>query len=289
MDKIIKDLISIKDDDKEYKLNFVYKNITYNTTFSKEITYNHSYFRNDIISYNIGFERDKGDCVFLIYVPKDEIFCLDTINTKNKTGENPKCFNPPLPEKGTLDILVNLCISLAYLLNPKFKRFEILDLASIKMKPLSWLKYFRNYSETAYSKYGFILREEELNLTDSIEGVELFNKYMSVLKQFMKEKRLVDLLNEEEIEEILKTPETQETKFLGENNKQTLDFLKYLTLENLIKTLIEDENHRNLYRKIIRNKKIGPMINIQGDYYLSRYYYENLIKPEDKVSNIKIK
>lgn len=279
--KLLKDLISKKE--KKYKLNFEYKSITYNTTFYKHFIDKFSeknHFEKDMIEYSIGFERDKDECAFLGYIPEDEFFYISLINAKVREGDNPKCFNPPLPEKGAMDFLVQLCISLAYTINPKFKKFELYDQAVIirnkdytKDKPLSWLKYFRNYSETAYSKYGFILREEELDLTNSIEGVELFKKYMSVLKQFIQVKRLIDLLNDEELLETL-----------GENNIN----LKYLTLENLLKTVIEDENLIYLYKKIIENEKLGPMINITGEYYLSRYYYENLIQDSDKVSNIKI-
>lgn len=234
-----------------------------------------------MFEYLIGFESDKDECAFLGYIPEEEMFYISLINSKVREGDNPKCFNPPLPEKGAMEFLVQLCISLAYTINPKFKKFELYDQAVIirnedwkKDKPLGWLKYFRNYSETAYSKYGFFIREGELELTDSEEGYLLFKKYMSVLKEFIQTNRLKDVLNEEELLEIL-----------GEEQR----YLETLTLENLIKTIIEDENLIYLYKKLIENEKLGLMINITGEYYLSRYYYENLIKPEDKVSNIKIK
>lgn len=294
--KLLKDLISKKE--KEYKLSFDYKNIIYNTTFYKhflDINHEKNTFGKDMVEYHIGFERDKGVCAFLGYVPEDEMFYISLIVAKGRDGENPKCFNPPLPEKGAMDVLVHLCISLAYTLNPNFKKFELSDIAVIshpefdinnnKDKPLSWIKYLRNYSETAYSKYGFIIREGELELTNRVASVELFRGYMSVLKRFIQEKRLIDLLEDEELLEILKTPESPETKFLGEQNIE----LKELTLEDFLrKIIIEDENLTYLYYKLIKNEKIGSMINIQGEYYLSRYYYENLINDSDKVSNIKI-
>jgi hypothetical protein len=282
MKKIIKDLISNKE--KEYKLSFDYKSITYNTIFSKHFVDKNDYknhFEKDMVEYYIGFERDKSECAFLGYIPEEEMFYISLINSKVREGDNPKCFNPPLPEKGAMDFLVQLCISLAYTINPKFKKFNLLDTVVIirnedwkKDKPLGWLKYFKNYSETSYSKYGFFIREEELELTDSEEGYLLFKKYMSVLKEFIQTNRLKDVLNEKEILEIL--PEKQR-------------YLETLTLEDLLKTIIEDENLIYLYKKLLENEKLGSMINIQGEYYLSRYYYENLIKPEDKVSNIKIK
>jgi hypothetical protein len=281
MKKIIKDLISNKE--KEYKLSFDYKSITYNTIFSKHFVDKNDYknhFEKDMVEYYIGFERDKSECAFLGYIPEEEMFYISLINSKVREGDNPKCFNPPLPEKGAMDFLVQLCISLAYTINPKFKKFNLLDTAVIirnedwkKDKPLGWLKYFKNYSETSYSKYGFFIREEELELTDSEEGYLLFKKYMSVLKEFIQTNRLKDVLNEEELLEIL--PEKQR-------------YLETLTLEDLLKTVIEDENLIYLYKKLMENEKLGSMINITGEYYLSRYYYENLIKPEDKVSNIKI-
>jgi hypothetical protein len=280
--KLFKDLISKKE--KEYKLSFDYKSITYNTTFYKHFIdkkYEGNHFKKDMLEYYIGFERDNSECAFLAYIPEDEMFYISLINSKSRQGDNPKCFNPPLPEKGAMDFLIQLCISLSYTINPKFKKFELYDMAVIirnedytKDKPLGWLKYFRNYSETAYSKYGFFIREGELELTDSEEGYLLFKKYMSVLKEFIQTNRLKDILNEKEILEIL-----------GEEQR----YLETLTLEDLLKTIIEDENLIYLYKRIIKNEKLGPMINIEGEYYLSRYYYENLIKPEDKVSNIKIK
>jgi hypothetical protein len=281
MKKIIKDLISKKE--KEYKLSFDYKSITYNTTFYKHFIdkkYEGNHFKKDMLEYYIGFERDKNECAFLGYIPEDEMFYISLINSKSREGDNPKCFNPPLPEKGSMDFLIQLCISLSYIINSKFKKFELYDMAVIirnedwkKDKPLGWLKYFRNYSETAYSKYGFFIREGELELTDSEEGYLLFKKYMSVLKEFIQTNRLKDVLNEKEIIEIL--PEEQR-------------YLETLTLENLLKTIIEDENLIYLYKKLLENEKLGSMINIQGEYYLSRYYYENLINDNDKVSNIKI-
>jgi hypothetical protein len=283
MNKINKDLLSKKE--KEYKLSFDYKSVTYNTTFYKyyiDKNFEKNPFKKNMLEYHIGFERDEGECAFLGYVPEDELFYISLIVSKSREGKHPKCFNPSIPEKGAMDLLVHLCICLSYFINPNFKKFSLYDMAVImrnedylKDKPLSWVKYFKSYSETSYSKYGFFIREDELNLIDSEEGYTLFKEYMRILKNFIQEKRLIDILEDKEMLEIL--------------GKENVDKLKNLTLENLLKTIIEDENLTYIYTKLMKNKKIGSMINIQGDYYLSKYYYENIINLEDKVSNVNIK
>ena len=288
MKKIIKDLLA--KNEKEYKLSFDYKSITYNTTISKSFIdkdFDTNHFKKDMVEYHIGFDSlKKGQCAHLGYIIEDQMFYISLIVSKNpREGDPPKCFNPPLPEKGGMDLLIYLCISLAYTLNPKFKKFELYDMAvlahplgELKDKPLGWIKYFRNYSETAYSKYGFFIREGELELANSEKGYELFKQYMTVLKEFIQNKKLNDVLNDEEIAGIVEE----------EQDKMTLLNLKDLTLEELLKTLINNEELTHIYRELIVNEKLGSMINIAGYYYLSTYYYENVINKNDKVTNIKI-
>jgi hypothetical protein len=66
------------------------------------------------------------------------------------------CLNPPLPNKGALDLLVMTALGIAKYIDSSARVF-IDDKATIDGTSLSWLKYFDKY-ETTYSKYGFIIR-----------------------------------------------------------------------------------------------------------------------------------
>ena len=90
--------------------------------------------------------------------------------------------DPPLSERGSLDILVMLSLAIASYIDPTCQVF-IDDKAQIDGKDLSWLKYF-DKRETTYSKYGFIMRGDSI---DDQLAYPIFKNFMEMeLQDIMK-------------------------------------------------------------------------------------------------------
>jgi hypothetical protein len=263
----------------ELELDFIFKNTNYKI---KGISKN----KNNKLYINFGNYGDEFPCIMLEYDKIDNIFSIEKLRAQPFGGysqdQRVLCIRPPLPEKGALDILVLLSLAIIDDLMSKnivkrSAKIEIFDLAFNDRYPISWFKYLNGKIETAYSKYGFVIR----NLKLYKEGPSYFDKYMREI--------IPEILNKK--------------MSIFENSgsfKTTLNDFNYLLRSKNLRQIVYDpeEKVKSFITKVLdtkRTKEYEDLItimdkklkfDIRGTWYWSKDYYMNNVK--DKVQNLNI-
>ncbi len=184
-----------------------------------------------------------------------------------------KCFEPGLPAKGALDILVFLSLAIAEKIDPE-ARVKIKDDARIENnKVLSWLKYFA-CKQTAYSKYGFILRERDLSQLPADQAAAYFKDYMTKqMPQMLKLK-----LHEAVDKKTIKLMEKAYKEYSLDSNMKAPKLSPNFTLQRIIGDWIETD----YLGEILDIMKKNINIDLRGIWYLDWKYYYSL-RSEDRV------
>lgn len=242
------------------------------------------------IEISIGEPGDVFPCIMLKYSFSTNTFAIDKIRKVAWGGyeqdEPVLCISPPLPEKGSLDLLIYLSLSLIYKLIEinnldkmgKTPYISIIDGAFKNNEPLSWIKFKNNKeytNKTTYSKYGFQLRnpndknnfkqyiEEEVPIYLNMKVKDIVNA--NELNKVFKE---IDKLNS-----ILKIKNPKKILKLNPNEKLS-DFL-----DKIVKTGLRDD-YENLLKLLNRNYNY----DIRGLWYLDK----KLMSPENVSAKVKI-
>lgn len=251
------------------KINFLYKNVQYTITGNCEVT-------DKILKINLGSDSDFS-CIKLVYHYYPNYSALEVLGItakyyadNNNIGKILTCMDPPLPERGSLDILVMLSLAIAKYIDPKCQVF-IDDKAQIDGKDLSWLKYF-DKRETTYSKFGFIMRDDES--VDDHLAYPIFRHFMDIELQEIMKMKIKDIYNKTILDEIKKLYDTKIGLPMSVND----------TLEKTIRDFLKVG--RNVGRFIDKGKY--DFINLQGIWELSWYYYDNNINESQKIQNLRM-
>lgn len=246
------------------ELVFTYKGTTYNAT--GDITMGKDRTGTEQLNIVIGSVADPFPCIMLDYIINKRVFNvykLRALPWKAAEGtERIKCFEPALPAKGALDILVFLSLAIAERIDPG-ARVKIKDDARIENnKVLSWLKYFAN-KQTAYSKYGFILRERDLTGGPGTDAAAKFKHYMTTQMPQMLKLKLHEAVDKKTIKLMEKA-----YKEYGMQKKLSPNF----TLERIIGDWIETD----YLGEILDIMKKNIHIDLRGIWYLDWNYYHGL-------------
>jgi hypothetical protein len=266
-----------KNKGRNFKINFIYKNNEYVINGHSEI----KKVKNDKMLYlTFGEVEDEFPCIILDYNITKEIFKLYKLRAKSwgapSDEERITCLIPSLPQKGALDILVMFSLALAELINPKAKVL-LRDNAKIEdNRVLSWFKYFTK-KQTAYSKYGFIRKENTLKYPDSM-SLDIFKHYMNHNLPINLNYTVKEFLPVESIEKLEEKYKELNLKFRKYKIKSK-KFSTKNTLEQVIKDWLDTE-HLDEILDIIN---VGTNIDLRGYWYLSWNYYDNNIKDKEKV------
>jgi hypothetical protein len=262
-----------------FRYTFNFKGITYEA---------YAQFRNSksVITINIGEFGDEFPCIMLEYDKIDNIFSIEKLRAQPFGGysqdQRVLCIRPPLPERGALDILVLLSLSIIDdLMNKNIvkrsAKVEIFDLAINDRYPISWFKYLNGKAETAYSKYGFVIR----NLKVYKEGPEYFNKYMKdVIPKTLNSKMSIF-----ENSSGFKTTLNDFNYFLKTKKLRQIVFDPEETVKDFIIKLFDTKRTKE-YEDIITLMDKKLKFDIRGTWYWSKNYYQKNVK--DKVDIVKI-
>lgn len=258
------------------QFNFEYKNIKY-------IIKGRTIYKNKMLNLTFGYYGDDFPCIMLDYDTKKEIFKVYKLRAlpfgSSEDAEMATCLKPALPEKGTLDILVMFSLAVAEVINPEALVVINDDATVNNNKSLSWLKYF-DKAETAYSKYGFIRRENSLKIDDS-QSYKVFKYYMNNSLPQNLQLKLNEVLSDKILHELEKKYEKYNEDF-KKNKIKIIRFSKKNTLEKVILDWIETRNLQGILDVI--KKSID--IDLRGYWYLSWYYYHNNIKEKVNINKI---
>lgn len=265
----------------EKKLNHIQFDFEYKKV--KYIIRGRTIYKNKVLNITFGFYGDDFPCIMLDYDVRKELFKVYKLRALGfgsvKGSEMATCLQPPLPEKGALDILVMFSLSVAEKLNPN-AIVEIRDEATIDdNKSLSWLKYFSK-AETTYSKYGFIRRFSTLNFDDS-KSYEIFKNYMTNVHP----KDLLYKINDVLYDKTLYKLEDKYKVLNVELKKKKIKMRKFslnYTFEKVILDWLETEYLGYILEIIDKDNNI----DIRGRWYLSWYYYNNNIKDKVVINKI---
>ncbi len=249
------------------EIDFTYKGISYH--INGTVTKDRDRANNEQLGFVFQAPEDPFPCAMLDYNITKRIFNvykLRALPWKAAAGEERiKCLEPSLPAKGALDILVFMSLAIAEEIDPE-ARVKIKDDARIENnKVLSWLKYFA-VGQTAYSKYGFILRERDLQLPPE-EQIQHFKQFMAEeMPERLKLKlhEAVDKRNIRALESAAK--ELDPKKRIGPN----------FSLERIIHDWIDTEH----LGEILDIMKKNIHIDLRGIWYLSWTYYRGLRNEE---------
>jgi hypothetical protein len=258
------------------QFNFDYKNVKY-------IIKGRTLYKNKMLNLTFGYYGDDFPCIMLDYNTEKQIFKVYKLRAlpfgSNKDAEMATCLKPALPLKGSLDILVMFSLAIAEVIDPE-ALVVINDDATIdNNKSLSWLKYF-DKAEIAYSKYGFIRRENSLKINDS-ESYKVFKYYMTNSLPKNLQYKISEVLSDKVMNELEKKYEEFNIEF-KKNKIKMIKFSKKNTLEKVILDWIETENLQGILNIIKKNIDI----DLRGKWYLSWYYYHNNIKEKVNITKI---
>jgi hypothetical protein len=256
----------------ELELDFIFKNTHYKI---KGISKN----KNNKLHINFGNYGDEFPCIMLEYDIKKRIFIVSKLRAVAFGGYNEDdrvvCLKPNLPEKGALDILVMLSLSIADYID-KGCIVTIRDDAKIDNNyPLSWRKYFTK-GETTYSKYGFVLRDPE-------DTFETFQEDLDILEMLLQDK-VSDNLSKSSIQKIYKEVNSINKRF-KEKKKSLIQFSENEILEKFLKDILESRK----YDKIMDVLEDELGIELRGTWYLSWEYYDLFISESLKVHDLHMK
>jgi hypothetical protein len=245
--------------------------------------------RGNKIHIDFSYYGDEVACIMLEYNFVREEFYLGKLQAKKLGSSSAKdrgfCMKPALKEKGALDLLVMFSIKLSEIINPNSKVY-LYDLATVNdNKPLSLLKFFSK-GETTYSKYGFIRKKETLKFKDDSKSYEGFLRYMKDLETYFKIFKLEEL--EEDTLKNLRKIINSENRQRRKENLEPISFSKNYTLEKFIKILTKTQYWDEGIILINKDHNNILDINLNTDWYLSKYYYKHNISSKEKVKNVKI-
>jgi hypothetical protein len=256
----------------ELQIDFKFKDTEYRI---KGISKN----KNNKLYINFGNYGDEFPCIMLEYDIKKRIFIVYKLRAVAFGGYNEDdrviCLKPSLPEKGALDILVMLSLAIANYID-KGCSVTIRDDAKVDNNyPLSWRKFFTR-GETTYSKYGFILKQQD----DTIES-------------FQEDLDMLELLLQDSINETLPNKVIQSiqkelqfiNKKLKEKKKPLLQFNGSEKLEEFIKDILESRKYDKIMD--ILDDELG--IELRGIWYLSWEYYDLFISESLKIKDLEVK
>lgn len=228
----------------------------------------------DEYKITVGYYGDEFPCIILEYKPKEDLFIVSKLRAQPwgayKNDDRVICIQPPLSERGALDMLVLLSLKIMEHFCSNKPKVQIKDAAMKDEYPLSWLKFFNrkdNNSElTTYSKYGFRLRDEEnfnydiyFNNIDRILNKPLFKLY-SVNERKKLGKEIM------EFNQKLKSKKIKQVVY--NDNTKLIDLLKY----------IFETRRFNDYEKVLDILEAVPY-EIRGYWYLDwQYYYDKVSK-----------
>jgi len=206
------------------------------------------------------------------YSNDERNLCVRKISGKNKEF---------LPEKGTLDLLVLLALSIIQKMKEKNiiqkdSIVKINDLAYKDEMPISWFKFFRNYDsnilpETTYSKFGFILRNPD-------DKDESFETYMNYTIPYILNKKLKEYkFNKKFFEELRIFND-----ILKEKRMKMIKYNPNEKLEDFIVKIFETKKMK-YYSELINIINKTTKFDIRGDWYWSESYYNSKVKDKIKV------
>jgi hypothetical protein len=255
------------------EIEFIYKGTEYH--IKGDITRSHVQ-NTDQLNIVLGSADDPFPCIMLDYIINKRIFNVYKLRANPwKAVEGSariKCFEPALPAKGALDILVFLSLAIAEKIDPG-ARVKIKDDARIENnKVLSWLKYFAA-KQTAYSKYGFILRERDLSQPPA-DAAAHFKDYMTKQMPQMLKLRLHEAVDKKTI----KLMEKAYKEYSLDSDMKAPKLSPNFTLQRIIGDWIETE----YLGEILDIMKKNIHIDLRGIWYLDWEYYHGL-RPEDRV------
>ncbi len=290
------------------KFIFEHKNNTYeaNTQIRKR--------KNNNINITVGFYGDNFPCIILNYIDSKKIFKIDKIRAQSFGGysldDRMLCIRNTktkefLPEKGSLDILIMLSLSIFdYFRSNNYidssTNVLIKDMAMKDEYPLSWLKY-RNIIPNAipdnianaipdnngysslltYSKYGFQLRGKKYHSLcyeeEYIDSPDLLFSFENYLKDVIPRKLSLNLKNV-----ISKMNNTKRKEFLYQLHElnnilkrkriNTINIENDTTIKNFIFQIFETKRQKE-YKQIICLLDEEIQFDIRGYWFLDFKYY----------------
>ena len=256
------------------KYTFTYQTITY-TAFLQ--------IRNkkDVITINIGEFGDTFPCIMLKYTKKDNVFSIDKLRAQPFGGysedDRVLCIRPSLPEKGALNILVLLSLAIINdMLDKgivKNSKIKIFDLAINDRYPISWYKYFIGKKETAYSKYGFIIRNIKKNIS--------FDNYMNQIIPNILNQKMSIFSKDEDFQYLLQ----DFNGFLRSKKLRAIKFSMNETIEDFIKRVL-DTKRPEKYSELLEYMNAITEFDIRGTWYWSKDYYEKNVTDKIQIINI---
>jgi hypothetical protein len=198
-----------------------------------------------------------SECLGIGFRKEENLFFLDNIATTrlviNEDGieENAKykCFKSPL-KHATMDEIVMIGLEIISFIGEQKTPVGISDLATKNNFSLSWLKFFRN-KETAYSKFGFQLREPK--------SLNNFNDLMNETESYLDNQVSNITLKKLNLEAIAPITYRQYIQFLIQNPYEKDGSI--ITPNDLI----------SLYLKFEEKP-----LNINGIWYLDWNFYNSL-------------
>ncbi len=248
------------------EIEFIYKGTEYH--IKGDISRSKDKASNEQLNIVLGSADDPFPCIMLDYIINKRVFNvykLRALPWKAVEGSaRIKCFEPALPAKGALDLLVFLSLAIAEKIDSG-ARVKIKDDARIENnKVLSWLKYFAS-KQTAYSKYGFILRERDLSQPPS-QAATYFKDYMTKQMPQMLKLRLHEAVDKNTI----KLMEKAYKEYSHDMKAPKLS--PNFTLERIIGDWINTE----YLGEILDIMKKNIHIDLRGIWYLDWEYYHGL-------------
>lgn len=244
------------------KYTFVFEDITYNAFLQ---------IRNkkDSITINIGEFGDTFPCIMINYNKKDNVFSIDKLRAQPFGGysedDRVLCIRPSLPEKGALNILVLLSLAIINdMVNKgivKDTKVKIFDLAINDRYPISWYKYFIGKKETAYSKYGFIIRDIKKNID--------FDIYINQIIPEILNSKMNIFNKDDDFHFLLQDFNT----FLKSKKLRIIRFSLNETIGDFIKRVF-DTKRPEKYSELIEYMNSKIEFDIRRTWYWDKDYYE---------------
>jgi hypothetical protein len=254
----------------EIKLEFTFKG-------QKYIMKGINKFKENKITFQFGNYGDSFPCIINEYdIEKNEYF-VHKLRAKSFGGWNNDdkvvCLKPGLPEKGSLDLLVSISIALGELLN-KNSIVKLRDDAKIDDNyPLTWKKFFTK-KQTAYSKYGFILRKPGYSINSFTKTIEKTEDLLHI--------QIKDLFTKRVIHEI-----KNEINIINKINMKKEKFIFFDTNQTF-REFLENVFDSRKYDEVINIVSKNCDFDLRGFWYLSWEYYDEFIPEYEKIMDLTV-
>ena len=234
--------------------------------------------KNNKLVLQFGNYGDDFPCIVNEYDIKKREYFVSKLRAKAFGGfsddDRMVCLKPSLPDQGALDILVMVSLAMANYVDKDCVVYINDDAKIDNLYPLSWKKFFSK-RETAYSKYGFILR-------DPNDSIESFEDDLDLTQEFLDEK-IGDHLSTKTLKKIKKEIDIVNKK-LQEKKKPLIPFSENETFENLLNDIFESREYDTIIN--ILEKEIE--FDLRGIWYLSWEYYDVFIPETQKIMDMKV-